>query len=228
MAIPRLTLIFISPSTNLLYNIKKTDTNMINADTLKRILPSCKDPETWSFELSDVLPHYDITTKERIASFLAQTGHESAHYNILVENLNYSQDGLRKVFPRYFPDDQTAFRYARQPKWIASRVYANRMGNGGEQSLDGWKFRGRGLIQVTGKNNYTRCSNFLFGDDRLLENPDLLLDPKNALLSACWFWHETNLNRFAADVNRTTRLVNGGTKGLADRTAIYQRGMRFL
>jgi putative chitinase len=201
---------------------------MIETDKLKRILPGCRDPESWAFELSVVLPSYDITTKERIASFLAQVGHESGDLNIVQENLNYSADGLRRVFSKYFPDDRTAARYARQPKWIASRVYANRMGNGGEQSQEGWKYRGRGLIQVTGKNNYTRCSDYLFGDDRLLEDPDLLLTQNNALLSACWFWDANKLNRFANDVLRTTRLVNGGTNGLKHRTEIYERAMNVL
>jgi len=201
---------------------------MIETDKLKAILPNIREPAPWSYELSMVLPSYDIDTKERIASFLAQCGHESAHLNVLVENLNYSQDGLRKVFPKYFPDDKTAFRYARQPEWIASRVYANRMGNGGEASKEGWKYRGRGIIQVTGKNNYRACSDFLFGDDRLLETPELLSEKQYAIMSACWFWHSNKLNDFAGDVRRTTRIVNGGFKGLDDRTNIYNRAMRIL
>ena len=201
---------------------------MITPEQLKAILPTCKDPDTWSFELSAVLPNHDITTKERIASFLSQTGHESADYNILVENLNYSAQALRRVFPKYFPDDQTAWRYARQPVWIASRVYANRMGNGSEKSQEGWKYRGRGLIQVTGKNNYRACSNYIFGDDRLLEDPDILIEPTYALESACWYWDINNLNKFAHDVLKTTRLVNGGTIGLKHRQEIYDRAMKVL
>jgi putative chitinase len=201
---------------------------MIETNRLKSILPNCKDVAGWSYELSVILPSYDITTKERIASFLSQVGHESAHLNILVENLNYSQDGLRKVFSKYFPDEATAFRYARQPKWIASRVYANRMGNGGEESLDGWTYRGRGILQVTGKNNYRACSRALFGDDRLLEEPDLLLRKDFAIMSACWFWQTNRLNNIAHDVRASTRVVNGGFHGLADREAIYARAMRHL
>ena len=135
---------------------------------------------------------------------------------------------MRKAFPKYFTDDRIAARYARQPKWIASRVYANRMGNGSERSMDGWKYRGRGLIQITGKNNYRQCSVDLFGDDRLLDNPDLLLEPRYALLSALWFWDKMDLNRFANDVVRTTRIVNGGKKGLAHRMEIYNRAMEIL
>lgn len=201
---------------------------MIETDQLKQILPSCKDPETWAFELSVVLPNYDISSKERIASFLSQVGHESADLNIIQENLNYSAQGLRKVFPKYFPDDRIAASYARQPVWIASRVYANRMGNGGEQSREGWKYRGRGVLQVTGKNNYARCSDYLFGDERLIDDPDLLLDPNNALLSACWFWDVNNLNDYANDVNRTTKIVNGGFNGLKHRQEIYNRAMEIL
>lgn len=201
---------------------------MISSDQLKAILPACKDPDTWSFELSAVLPNHDITTKERIASFLSQTGHESADYNVLEENLNYSADALRRVFGKYFRDDATAWRYARQPVWIASRVYAGRMGNGSEKSQEGWKYRGRGLIQVTGKNNYRACSDYIFGDDRLLETPDILKEPLYALESACWYWDINNLNRFAHDVVRTTRLVNGGTNGLKHRQEIYERAMKVL
>lgn len=208
--------------------MKETDTNMVETEALKRILPNCKDPETWAFELSVVLPNFDIDGKRRVASFLSQVGHESAHLNILSENLNYSADGLRKIFGKYFPDDKTAARYARQPKWIASRVYANRMGNGNEQSMDGWKYRGRGILQVTGKSNYERCSDFLFQDDRLVQDPDLLLQPNYAIMSACWFWKANRLNDYADDVRRTTRIVNGGYHGLADRQAIYDRAMEYL
>ena len=201
---------------------------MIETKALENILPSCKDPATWSYELSMVLPNFQVDTKERIASFLAQTGHESAHFNILEENLNYRAEALRKVWPKHFPDDHTAKRYARQPVWIASRAYANRMGNGNEQSQEGWKYRGRGIIQLTGKSNYIRCSRFLFQDERLVDDPDLLLKPEYAIMSACWFWSENKLNQWAHDVHRTTRIINGGTNGLQDRQNIYARAMRFL
>ena len=201
---------------------------MIETSVLEQILPNCKNTETWAFELSAVLPNFDITEKERIASFLSQVGHESNHLNVLSENLNYSAAGLRKVFGKYFPNDRVAASYARQPTLIASRVYANRMGNSDEQSMDGWKYRGRGILQVTGKNNYTRCSSFLFQDDRLVEDPDLLLQPDYAIMSACWFWTENNLNQYADDVKRTTHIVNGGYNGLEDRQAIYDRAMEYL
>lgn len=201
---------------------------MLTEDTFLEILPSCKKPELWVEHLNEELPKYDILSPEEISSFMSQTGHESGHFNILSENLNYSKDGLRKVFPKYFPTDEIALRYARKPEMIANRVYANRMGNGPENSGDGWKFRGRGLIQCTGTRNYTACSEFLFGDNRLLEDPDLLLDPKYAILSACWFWTANKLNEYAGDVERTTKIVNGGHHGLADREAIYERAIETL
>lgn len=196
---------------------------MITAETLSQILPDCRDPETWAFELEAAAPVFFINTPQRLAAFIAQTAHESSSYNVLQENLNYSKEGLRKVFPKYFPDDKTAFRYARQPKWIASRVYGGRMGNGGEQSQEGWKYRGRGLIQVTGKNNYRACSRYLFNDDRLLDDPDLLLTPEFAMASAGWYWDANNINKVAdaGDFVKLTRLINGGTIGLKHRQEIY-------
>lgn len=201
---------------------------MITPESLQQILPNCKDVDGWSFELESVLPNFGIERKEEIASFLSQVGHESGHLNILEENLNYSIQGLTKTFKKYFPDEAIAKRYARQPKAIASRVYAGRMGNGSEQSQEGWKFRGRGILQVTGKNNYRRCSMFLFEDERLLDDPDILLTQEYALASACWFWEENDLNQYAGDVKRVTRLVNGGYHGLADREEIYKRAMTYL
>lgn len=207
----------------------KQNTQVLTAEKLKAILPACREPNEWVIELNQNLPNYDITTKERIASFLAQTGHESGDFNILEENLNYSLQGLLKIFPKYFANEQIAAKYARQPKLIASRVYANRMGNGDESTGDGWKYRGRGLIQITGKNNYAACSKDLFGDEkRLLENPDLLLEKKYALLSALWFWKKMNLNKYANDILQTTKLVNGGTNGLKHRQEIYERALKVL
>ena len=206
----------------------RTGTNMVTAENLSIILPRCKDPDRWAFELESELYQYDINTTEQVASFLAQTGHESAHFNVLEENLNYSKDGLRKIFGKYFPTDELALQYARKPQAIASRVYANRMGNGPEELGEGWKFRGRGLIQCTGFRNYSSCSQFLFEDDRLVREPDLLLESKYAILSACWFWSANKLNDYADDVKKTTKIVNGGFHGLEDRQAIYDRAMSNL
>lgn len=201
---------------------------IIETKKLLEILPQCRNPEEWAFELSVVLPEQGIIQKEDVCMFIAQTGHESADFNVLSENLNYSQQGLRKTFGKYFPSDQIAWRYARQPQWIASRVYAGRMGNGSEASMDGWKFRGRGLLQVTGRNNYRACSLHLFGDERLLTNPDLLLQSTNAILSACWFWKANKLSLYSKNIRQATKIINGGYNGLAHREAIYKQALKVL
>lgn len=201
---------------------------IIETNTLLKILPKCKNPNEWAFELSVQLSEHGITQREDVAMFLAQCGHESADFNVLQENLNYSQQGLRKTFPKYFPDDNIAWRYARQPSWIASRVYAGRMGNGSEQSKEGWKYRGRGIIQITGKNNYRACSLHLFGDTRLLDQPDILLQPIYAILSAIWFWKVNKLSQHSKDIRRATRIINGGFNGLAHREAIYKQALKVL
>lgn len=164
-----------------------------------------------------------IDTKDRVCGFLSQAGHESGHFKIKVENLNYSQQGLRKVFPKYFPDDATAFRYTRQPAAIANRVYGGRMGNGNEQSGDGFKYRGRGYIQLTGKNNYTACGKDIGYD--LIADPDYLTTITGAVQSAVWFWTKNGLNALAdkKDVAAMTKRINGGTIGLADRQSLYKK-----
>jgi putative chitinase len=201
---------------------------MLTTESLLNILPRCKEPFLWVDALNEELPKYDITAIDQIASFLSQTGHESAHFNVLSENLNYSKDGLLKTFSKYFPTPELAEKYARKPEKIASRVYANRMGNGPEELGEGWKYRGRGLIQCTGFRNYSACSQFLFQDDRLVREPELLVEPRYAILSACWFWTANNLNDYADDVKKTTKIVNGGYHGLEDRQAIYDRAMSNL
>lgn len=175
--------------------------------------------KVWAPSLVNNLPKYEINTALRISHFLAQCLHESGGFTLLVENLNYSQQGLRKVFPKYFPDDNIAFKYARQPKWIGSRVYAGRMGNGSETSGEGYLYRGRGLIMTTGKSTYSECSKFLYGDERLLTQPELLETPEGAILSACWFWTKNNLNKIADSDNivKVTKVVNGGSIGAEDR-----------
>lgn len=200
----------------------------ITTDKLKAILPNCKSPEIWAQVLNDLLPSYRIDTSIRVSQFIAQTGHESAHYNTLRENLNYSADALRRVFGKYFPNDQMAAQYARQPEKIANRVYANRMGNGNEASGDGWLYRGRGIIQITGKNNYRMCSRYIFDDERLLQDPGLLLEPEYAVRSACWYWLANDINKVAEDVRTVTRIINGGSHGLADREQLYAKALKVL
>ena len=157
-----------------------------------------------------------INTPLRLAHFFAQLKHES-NLKPVSENLNYSWQGLRRIFGRHFPTVEIAKQYHRQPERIANRAYANRMGNGNEASGDGWQFRGRGFIQITGKNNYTDLSRFAKVD--YVNNPDLLLTEADSMISALWFWNTNNLNRFADrdDVRGLTRAINGGFNGLAHR-----------
>jgi len=176
------------------------------------------------YDAFSLLNDYDINTPLRISHFLAQTSHESSDFTRLVENLNYSEQGLLSTFKKYFTPEQ-AKQYARKSEQIANRVYANRLGNGLESSGDGWKYRGRGAIQITGKTNYKNCSEYLFNDDILITNPDLLLEPSNAILSACWFWEVNNLNKIADgnNIELLTRRINGGLNGLEDRRARFGR-----
>lgn len=190
----------------------------------KHIFKDCREPDQWQPLMSDVLSDW---TKEQTAAFLAQTAHESAQFNILQENLNYGARGLLVTFGKYFTQEQAA-DYERQPARIGNRVYANRMGNGDELSGDGFKYRGRGILQVTGKNNYRACSLALFSDENiLLKNPELLLEKPNALNSALWFWNSNNL-KSVTDFETLTRRINGGVNGLADRQKYYSRALSIL
>jgi putative chitinase len=159
---------------------------------------------------------YGLTTKLRIAHFMAQIEHESG-LKPISENLNYSAQRLVDVFPKYFKNRIEATPYARRPEKIANRVYANRMGNGTYETGEGWKYRGRGFIQITGKENYHRLSND--NDIDFLHNPDLLLEEPNAMISALWFWKIKGLNKFADanDILTITKRINGGINGLEHR-----------
>lgn len=176
-------------------------------------------PHAVKFPLIEAMIRYGINTPIRQAHFLAQVAHESAGFTATVENLNYSAKALRATFPKYFPDDSVANSYARQPEKIANKVYASRMGNGDEASGDGWRYRGRGLIQTTGKNNYSNFSARYYKDQRLIANPNPVGEPELAAMSAASFWHQNNINRYADldDVKAVTKAVNGGEIGLADR-----------
>lgn len=172
-------------------------------------------------ELSTAMEKFEINTQLRGAHFLAQAKHESGNFIHVVENLNYSAQGLRGTFPQYFPDDATALHYERKPEMIANRVYASRMGNGDEKSGDGFKFRGRGYIQLTGKLNYDTFGKAI-GED-LHNTPDLLMIAKYASLSAAWFFSTNGLNEIAdkgsADtiVQQITKKINGGLNGITER-----------
>ena len=192
---------------------------------LAKIIPGNQYISEWYDALSSILPEYDINTPERVACFLAQTAHESGNYTTLKENLNYRAVTLRKVFPKYFPTDALAESYAGNPAKIASKVYGGRMGNGDEASGDGYKFCGRGLIQLTGKDNYTRFAESLEMDiDEAIEYLETF---EGAVQSACWFWETNNLNNFADnnDILGMTKRINGGTIGLEDRQKHYQHAL---
>lgn len=168
--------------------------------------------------LNECFDRYQINTSLRIAHFMAQVCHESGNFKFTSENLNYSAKALRGVFGKYFPSDDMADEYARQPEKIANRVYASRMGNGDEQSGEGWAYRGRGLIQLTGKDNYQNFSESC--DVDVIANPDLVAqDPALCVSAAAWFWDSRSLNRYADDddIKTVTKRINGGYNGLEDR-----------
>lgn len=195
---------------------------------LKAFLGNNPNTPNWYDALCRFLPAYGIVTCLRVAAFLAQTHHESGGFKYLSENLNYRWESLRRVFPKYFPNDDIAKQYAHQPERIANRVYANRMGNGNEASGDGWRYRGQGLIQLTGFYNQNQ-----FAEDTdipIADVPNYLGTYDGAVQSACWFWQKNNLNQWADEGNiiKITQIINGGTNGLDDRIAQYNRALNIL
>ena len=193
----------------------------------RAIFPANKKPDLW-IPAFEVLPDFGIRSKEQIAAFCSQVGHESLDMTILEENLNYSVEGLTRVFPRYFRDVDPA-DYARNPEKIANRVYANRMGNANEELGDGWKFRGRGAIQLTGYQNYYDCSLDLYVDATILvDDPDLVKDdPGTSIKTAIWFWEKNGLHRLT-DITTISRRVNGGLTHIEDRVLRYNRALAIL
>jgi putative chitinase len=177
--------------------------------------------------LSKVFDQYTITSNQRQACFLGQVGVESDYFTCVEENLHYSYAELIRVFPSHF-DAATAQAYANQPEAIANRVYANRMGNGPETSGDGWNYRGRGLIQITGKDNYQAFADSL--GMTLDQVTTYLSTPEGACMSAGWFWGSHNLNPLADnfEVTNITKAINGGTNGIAERIAISNQALRAL
>jgi putative chitinase len=180
---------------------------------------------TWLPAVQAACDRFEINNPNRIAAFLAQCAHESGGFTRLIENLNYSAEALMRVWPTRFPTMEVAMRYHRQPERIANNVYGSRMGNGPESSGEGWKYRGRGLKQLTGKSNYTACSKGLGKD--LVADPDLLLTPEFAALSAGWFWKANNCSPMAdaREFELLTKRINGGLIGLADRKARYAKAL---
>lgn len=199
-------------------------------DQLKKLIPNAAGGvQAWYDGLNDALPQYQIVTPQRVAAFIAQCAHESGGFRMMEENLNYRAATLTKLWPQRYPAG-IAEQYAGKPEMIANKSYGGRMGNGDEASGDGWKFRGRGLIQLTGRSNYTECSKFLFNDNTLVDNPDILLDPYYATHSACWFWNKQNLNALAdtGDIKTMTKKINGGFIGLEDRIKHYNHAIEVL
>lgn len=197
-------------------------------EKLAQMLPGNQYISFWHEALCKILPDYDINTVPRVAAFMAQTGHESGGYKALKENLNYRAVTLRKVFPKYFPTDELANAYAQKPEMIANRVYGGRMGNGDENSGDGFRYCGRGLIQLTGKDNYTRFAESI--ETPVEELPEFLATFEGAIQSACWFWEVNNLNQWAdsGDMLTLTKRINGGTIGLEDRIKHYEHACHVL
>ena len=195
---------------------------------LRQILPKNPYVNHWYEVLSQLLPDYDINTEDRIAYFLAQCVHESGGFMFLQENLNYKAESLVRVWPHYFPDMEIAREYEKKPQKIANRAYANRMGNGDEESGDGWKYCGRGLIQITGKTNYEWFAASINVSPE--EASEYLQTFEGAAQSACWFWEQNKLNAYAdeGDIVTMTKRINGGTLGLDDRRNHYESIKRIL
>jgi putative chitinase len=203
----------------------------LTIEQLKQLLPKNPYVAQWHRALEQLLPDYGIDTPQRIAAFIAQCAHESGGFTALKENLNYKAVTLRKIFPKYFPDEDTAQHYANLPnkqQAIANKVYANRMGNGDENSGDGYRYCGRGLIQLTGKDNYTWFAASL--SIPVEEASQYLETFEGAAQSACWFWETNKLNQWAdaGDIITLTKRINGGTIGLEDRKKHYEHALHVL
>lgn len=198
----------------------------MNKETYKIVFPSASNETLNKYisYLEDVLDRYVLKTNHDISAFLAQIGHESGDLKWIKENLNYSTDGLLKTFSKYFKTRKEAEKYARQPNRIASKVYANRMGNGDEQSGDGWLYCGRGLIQLTGKTNYQKFAKFI--NMNLQDVVSFLETPKGACESAGYYWKTYHCNN--KTIEQSTKIINGGTNGLDDRKKRYEKIMSVL
>jgi putative chitinase len=183
--------------------------------------------EQWTDALNKILPDYEIDTPQRVAAFIAQSAHESGNFTALHENLNYRAESLCKVWPKYF-NAGNANDYAHNPEKIANRAYGGRMGNGDEASGDGFRYCGRGLIQLTGKANYQAFAESI--ETPVEQIPELLQTFEGAIQSACWFWESNNLNQYAdsGDILTMTKRINGGTLGLEDRQKHYTHALHVL
>jgi putative chitinase len=203
---------------------------MLTKDKLYKIVPAVEivvEIDTIVNEINAAFK--DAPNERRMAMFIAQCAHESTGFTRKLENLNYSKEALLSLFGKYFDKDPAiAAQYHRQPEKIANKIYASRMGNGPTESGEGWKFRGRGYIQLTGKENYTNCGKGL--GVNLIETPEYLETVEGAIKSAIWFWNSRNLNTPSDedDVVTVTKKINGGRHGLEERTAYYNRAKEVL
>ena len=199
---------------------------LLNLDKLKGHIP-----DAVVAQIPDTATKFELNTPLRLAHFLAQAGHESGGFKAVNENLNYGAKGLLGIFKKYFPTEQKALLYERKPEKIANLVYGVRMGNGPEISGEGYKFRGRGYIQLTGKDNYTAFDAVV--TENITENPDLVAT-KYPLMSAAWFFHKNGLHKIADEgatdevVTKVTKRVNGGTIGLPDRIKHFKEYYNLL
>jgi len=203
---------------------------MLTTEQFGKLFPRCDDPDGWVAAMNEVFPKYEINTPQRIAAFVAQCGHESGGWRTFSENLNYSAKALDAVFGKYFVRaGRDANEYARQPEKIANVVYANRMDNGDTDSGDGWRYRGRGPIQLTGKANYSAFSADM--DVDAVDDPDQVSEDKEiALMSAIWFWNKNGLNKYAdsGDIKTMTKRINGGYIGLEDRIHHWEEALHAM
>ena len=201
---------------------------IITQDQLQQLLPNNQYVASWLTALNNILPNYDITTVNRAAAFMGETYVESEAYTQLHENLNYRATSLVRAWPRHFPTLAIATQYANKPEAIANRAYANRMGNGDEASGDGWRYCGRGLIQVTGHNNYQAFANSIGMD--IDDVPAYLLTYEGAVTSACWFWQSNDLNHYADEWNieKISIIINGGINELTDREQQCNKAQQIL
>lgn len=222
---------------------------MINSKQLIQILPNSKAVAAEFAELfNELCPKYGIDNSTRLAAFVSQVGHESGHLTRLIENLNYSAQGLANTWPNRYSTgrkiivggkkvnepNSLALSLHRRPEAIANNCYSSRLGNGNEASGDGWKYRGRGLMQITGKSNYIMCSTYACFD--LVKNPELLEQKRNAVETALCYWKHYDLNRFAdmaddktlTNIDKLTKAINGGQHGLAERKELYLVAKRVL
>jgi putative chitinase len=198
-------------------------------EKLAELIPNCEyGVEYWYPELAELLPIFGVTTVARVAAFVAQTAHESGGYRALKENLNYKAATLMKLWPKRFPDQATANHYAGHPELIANYVYANRMGNGAPETGDGYRYCGRGLLQLTGKDNYSKFADY--AGIAVEDAPDYIETPRGAVHSACWFWYVNDCNTYAdaSDIEGLTKRINGGQIGLADRIKHYNHAIDVL